>query len=143
MQDNQYALIKIGVKIGYICVFLALMGFAYSIFIHPYIYVWHQTLEGCAELARAESNRQIVTCEANAKRDSSKALAEAEIIRAEGVAQANKIIGNSLQNNDGYLKYLWIQGMQTNRMQVVYVPTEANLPILESQRWNQNMRHVE
>lgn len=30
--------------------------------------------------------------------------------------------------------YIWIQGLQTNNMQVVYVPTEANLPILEATR---------
>jgi hypothetical protein len=61
-------------------------------------------------------------------------LAEADVIRAEGVSRANKIIGDSLQGNEGYLRYLWIQGLQTNQMQVVYVPTEANLPILEVNR---------
>jgi hypothetical protein len=61
-------------------------------------------------------------------------LADAEVIRAEGVAKANKIIGDSL--TEGYLRYLWIQGLQTNQMQVVYVPTEANLPIMESHRLN-------
>jgi hypothetical protein len=50
------------------------------------------------------------------------------------VAKANKIIGDSLTGNEGYLRYLWIQGLQTNNMQVVYVPTEANLPIMESRR---------
>lgn len=106
----------------------------YMTFAHPFMNVWQQSMEGRAELARAESNRQIATCEALAKKESAKALAEAEVIRAEGVAQANKIIGDSLQGNEGYLRYLWIQGLQTNEMQVVYVPTEANLPIMESRR---------
>lgn len=44
------------------------------------------------------------------------------------------LIGDSLSGNEGYLRYLWIQGLQTNQMQVVYVPTEANLPIMESHR---------
>ena len=102
--------------------------------VYPMLNVWQQSKLGEAELARAESNRQIATCEANAVKESSKALADAEVIRAEGVAKANKIIGDSLTGNEGYLRYLWIQGLQTNQMQVVYVPTEANLPIMESQR---------
>lgn len=106
----------------------------YYNFIDPYVHVWQQGMVGQAELARAESNRQIATCEAMAKKESSKALADAEVIRAEGVAKANKIIGDSLTGNEGYLRYLWIQGLQTNQMQVVYVPTEANLPIMEAHR---------
>lgn len=117
------------------CVVLLIMiVWGYYNFVGPYIHVWHQRMEGQAELARAEFNRQIATCEAVAKKESSKALAEAEIIRAHGVAEANKIIGDSLTGNEGYLRYLWIQGLQTNNMQVVYVPTEANLPIMESTR---------
>lgn len=113
---------------------IVLSIFIYFIFINPFVHVWQESMTGKAELARAESNRNIVTCEAQAKKDSAKCLADAEVIRAQGVAKANKIIGDSLQNNDGYLRYLWIQGLQTNQMQVVYVPTEANLPILESRR---------
>lgn len=100
--------------------------------------VWAQEKEGEAELARAQSNRQIKTLEAKAIMESSKHLADAEIIRAEGVAKANKIIGDSLQQNEAYLRYLWIQGLQTNQMQVVYVPTEANLPLLEANRFKHN-----
>jgi regulator of protease activity HflC (stomatin/prohibitin superfamily) len=94
--------------------------------------VWSQSKKGQAELARAESNRQIKTLEAKAHMDSARYQADAEIIRAKGVAEANKIIGDSLAGNEAYLRYLWIQGLQTNQMQVVYVPTEANLPILEA-----------
>lgn len=100
----------------------------------PIYDVWRQKLTGEGELARAESNRQIRTLEAEAEKEAAKSLAHAEIIRARGVAEANKIIGDSLKENESYLRYLWIQGLQTNQMQVVYVPTEANLPILESTR---------
>lgn len=102
--------------------------------LHKEYAIWSERKRGEAEYAHAEANRKIAILEAQAKMESSKALAEAEVIRAEGVARANKIIGDSLQNNEGYLRYLWIQGLQTNQMQVVYVPTEANLPIMESQR---------
>ncbi len=111
--------------------FIATIGlFVYVI--NPTLTVWVEQKHGEAELARAEYNRQIATCEARQKLESSKWLAEAEIERAKGVAEANRIIGGSLANNEGYLRYLWIQGLQTNQMQVVYVPTECNLPILEA-----------
>lgn len=102
--------------------------------IGPIYSVWEQRLKGEAELARAEANRKIRVLEANAEQDASKSLAEAEVIRAEGVARANKIIGDSLANNEGYLRYLWIQSLKTNQKEVVYVPTEANLPIMEANR---------
>lgn len=61
--------------------------------------------------------------------------AEIEVARAEGVAQSNKIISNSITEN--YLRYKWIEGLQGAQKQVVYVPTEANLPIMEASRWMQ------
>ena len=118
--------------------FIIGMLWTYYNFIHPLINVWQQSMEGQAELAHAEYSRQIATCEALAKKESAKSLADAEVIRAEGVARANKIIGESLTGNEGYLRYLWIQGLQTNNMQVVYVPTEAGLPVLESTRLIKN-----
>lgn len=130
-EDELFKILK---PIGIFLLLCAAILFIYGQFIAPKIHIWQQRMAGQAELARAESNRQIATLEAIAKKESAKSLAEAEIIRAEGVAKANKIIGDSLENNEGYLRYLWIQGLQTNQMQVVYVPTEANLPIMESQR---------
>jgi hypothetical protein len=100
----------------------------------PIYHVWEQQKLGEAELARADSNRKIRTLEALAEQEASKALAEAEVIRAQGVARANEIIGSSLKDNEGYLRYLWIQGLKTNDKEVVYVATEANLPILEANR---------
>lgn len=98
----------------------------------PQYNVWQQEMEGRAELARATSNRQIKIQEANATKESAKLLAEAEVERAKGVAAANTIIGNSLKDNESYLRYLWIQGLQDKDNNVIYVPTEANLPILEA-----------
>ena len=96
--------------------------------------VWASRKAGEAELARAESNRQIKTLEAKAKMDSSKHLADAEIIRAKGVAEANRIIGDSLQGNETYLRYLWIHNIAESGNQIIYIPTETNLPILEANR---------
>ena len=96
--------------------------------------VWSHRKEGEAELAKAESNRQIKTLEAKALMESSKFLADAEILRAKGVAEANRIIGDSLKGNESYLRYLWIQNLSEGKNQVIYVPTESNLPILEANR---------
>lgn len=101
---------------------------------YPRYRVWQQGLEGEAELKRAEQNRKIAVQEAEAKKEAAKSLADAEIIRAEGVAKANAIIGNSLKGNEDYLRYLWIDNLEKNQNSVIYVPTEAGLPILESGR---------
>ena len=104
----------------------------------PYYNVWQQGLEGQAELRRAEQNRQIRVQEATAQEESAKHLAQAEISRAIGVAKANQIIGDSLKGNEAYLRYLWIHSLETTKNNVIYVPTEANLPILEATR---SLRH--
>lgn len=100
----------------------------------PMYNVWEQEKTGEAELARANQNRQIAVQEALAKKESAKNLAEAEVIRADGVARANKIIGDSLRNNEDYLRYLFVNNLEHTQNQVIYVPTEANLPILEANR---------
>jgi len=91
---------------------------------------------GQAELERAKQNRQIEIARAEAARDAAKALADAEVERAKGVAEANRIIGESLKGNEAYLRYLWIDGLKSDQQspQVIYVPTEAGLPILEANR---------
>lgn len=100
----------------------------------PNYRVWEQKLAGEAELNRATYNRRIAVQEAIAKKESAKSLADADTIRAEGAARANVILGKSLQGNEDYLRYLWIQGLEAgkNSPEVIYVPTEAGLPILEA-----------
>jgi len=105
----------------------------------PQYNVWHARMSGRAEFTRAEQNRRIAVQEAEAKRDAAKALADAEIARAHGVAEANRIIGEGLKGHEEYLRYLWIMSLEhtassVNGSSVIYVPTEANLPILEASR---------
>ena len=102
----------------------------------PTYNVWEKGLAGQAELKRAEWNRQISIKEANAKMESATMLAKAEVERAKGVAEANQIIGESLKENEAYLRYLWVQGLQDGNSEVIYVATEANLPILEAGRFS-------
>ena len=105
-------------------------------FVHPLLKPWWAGQDGKAELAQAEQNRQIAILEATAKKESAVQLAQAEIERAKGVAEANKIIGDSLHGNQDYLRYLWITEVAHNEggKTTVYIPTEANIPILEASR---------
>lgn len=103
-----------------------------SCWAYPQYGLYKSELEGRARLAEATSSRQIAVLEAKAKMDAAKDLASAEIERARGVAEANKIIGDSLKDNEAYLRYLWVSGLQDNDNKVIYIPTEANLPILEA-----------
>jgi len=100
----------------------------------PFYNVWSSEMDGKAQLAEAEYSKKVAIETAKADLESAGYYAESEIERAKGVAEANKIIGDSLQGNEAYLRYLWIQGLKTNEQQIVYVPTEAGLPVLEATR---------
>jgi regulator of protease activity HflC (stomatin/prohibitin superfamily) len=115
--------------LGIVVLFLSI---AFGLWGCPTYNVYQQRLAGEAELARAEYTRRTTVLEAQAKLDSASKLAEAEVARAQGVAQANKIIGESLKGNDAYLRYLWIDKLDSTHGQIIYVPTEAGLPILEA-----------
>ena len=73
--------------------------------------------------AKAENEAMIIQAEGWAK---------AEIKRAEGIAEANKIIGSSLRDNPEYIKYLQIEAILNSKGSKIYIPTEAGLPILEA-----------
>ena len=109
-----------------------LVGIGAYMYIAPKYRVYSAQMQGEAEYAQAEQNRRISILEAEAALESARSLALAEVERARGVAQANEIIGQSLKNNEAYLRYLWIQNLESGSNSVVYVPTEAGLPILEA-----------
>lgn len=100
----------------------------------PKYEVYTQRMSGMALLAHAQSSKEVAVAEARAKMESADLLAQAEIRRAQGVAQANKIIGDSLRDNEAYLRYLFVNNLENTKNQVIYIPTEANLPILEANR---------
>lgn len=99
----------------------------------PKYNVYKQRMEGQAQLAHAQSSKEVAVAEAKAKMESSALLAQADTIRAHGIAKSNEIIGNSLKNNKAYLNWLWIDNLKDNE-NVIYIPTESNLPILEAGR---------
>lgn len=98
----------------------------------PVYSVYSSKMEGQALLAHAQASKEVQVAEAKAKRESASELAQADTIRAHGVARSNEIIGASLRNNEAYLHWLWIDNIEKNPQAVIYVPTEANLPILEA-----------
>lgn len=99
----------------------------------PYM-VWHANMSGKAKLAEANQSRQIKITEAKAKKEAAIYEAEAEIERAKGMAKANQIVGNSLQGKEDYLMYLYIQNLEQSKNQIIYIPTEGGMPILEASR---------
>lgn len=96
-----------------------------------YVRVYTQELAGKAQLREAEWSRQVAVEEARARQESAKLDAQAEIERARGIAEANEIIADGLKGNEEYLRYLWIDRVAGSDS-VIYVPTEAGLPILEA-----------
>jgi regulator of protease activity HflC (stomatin/prohibitin superfamily) len=95
----------------------------------PLYQVYSSGMHGKAELQRATYNRQIATQEAEAKEQAAIHLYSADTIRAHGIARSNEIIGQSLQKNEAYLKWLWIDEL-SKQQSVIYVPTECNMPLL-------------
>ena len=102
----------------------------------PQYAVYSQRMAGEAEYAQATYNRKVKTLEAVAAESAAIYNAAADTIRAQGVARSNQIIGTSLRNNESYLTWLYIEGLKENKnASIIYVPTEANLPILEAGRF--------
>ena len=101
----------------------------------PQYNVWEQGLSGQAALAKATQDRQIKIQEAQAQEEAAKHLKLAEITRAEGHAAAIKIIGSMLKDHPNYVNYMWVNNLtDKEHPTIIYVPTEANLPILEAGR---------
>jgi len=121
-----------------IVVFVVLGGIGGCMFGIPQYNVWQQQKEGEAELAKAEQNRQIKVQEAQATKDSAQLLADSEIIKANGVAKANQIIGDSLKNNEPYLQFKFIETLNDTKNQIIYVPTESGMPVMEANRYSIN-----
>src|SRR5690606_21984987 len=81
---------------------------AAAMWILPKYGVYRMEMKGKAILAEAESSRQVAVREALALKDSAIHKAEAERIRAQGVADANSVVAGSLGGPEGYLRYLAI-----------------------------------
>lgn len=98
----------------------------------PKYMVYYKTLKGKSALREAEWNRKITIEEANAEFEAAKYIKLADSTRAVGTAIANRIIAKSLTTQ--YIQWKWVEGLHDGSSETIYIPTEANLPILEATR---------
>lgn len=94
----------------------------------PIYNVWRQSLSGKGELLKAEQTRQILVTQAQAEK-------EAASLRAEAIA----IVGQAAKDFPEYRQQEFIgafaEALHNGTIQqIIYVPTEANIPILEATR---------
>jgi len=100
--------------------------------------VYKQNLKGQANLKQQEYEKQIKIEDAKAELESASLLADAEIERARGVAEANKIIDNSLsKGGDKYLQYLAIDAQKkmanSPNNTIIYIPSGNNaIPLVKT-----------
>ena len=85
--------------------------------------VFNAEQRGKAVLVEAESTRKVKVLEAQARKDS-----------AALDASANKLMIDSLGGHEAYLRFLAIDAMRdtAGKGTVIYVPTEAGIPITEA-----------
>lgn len=118
--DASVTLAVVVVVISLIATVLALM------FGLPLYSVWQQGLSGQADLAHAEQTRQITITQAKAEESA-----------AEHRAKAIAIMGEMAKKYPEYRQQEFIgafaEAMHNGRInQIIYVPTEAGIPILEA-----------
>lgn len=114
---------------GLIVVVLVLVGL-------PTYNVYRKQMAGKAAYEQAVQDRRIRVLEAQASLDSARLTAQAEIERARGTNEANRIMSESLGGPDNYLRWAYIHMLQETAgrgdRQVIYIPTEAGMSILEA-----------
>jgi len=126
----------------FISIVLLVVGIVLSLmFGVPRYNVWRsyiaiETAEnhGKAAMAEAEENRKILIEEAKANLEAQKLNSQAEVERAKGMAEAIQIENGKL--TEMYIHYLWVRNIDKMDGEKIYIPTEANLPILEAQTRN-------
>lgn len=90
---------------------------------YPVYRVWEQEKAGEAALAKASQDRMIKIQEA-----------EAELEASHKQAEANRILGESIRKYPEAMEQKWVEAIANTRNQVIYLPTEASVPITESGR---------
>ena len=99
----------------------------------PTYSVWSARQSGKAKLAHADFERETQVVNAKANLEAQKYNAEAEVVRAEGVAKANTAIKDTI--TEMYVKYLWVSTLDRTNNQIIYVPLGADgLPVTEAGR---------
>ena len=104
----------------------------------PTYNVYSKQMAGRAAYEQAVQDRRIRVLEAQAALDSARLTAQAEIERARGTNEANRIMADALGGPEAYLRWSYINMLQETSgkegRQTIYIPTEAGMPILEAGR---------
>lgn len=126
---------RIVLQIG-LGVILAVGLIAGLMWIMPQYNIWSAEQNGRAILAEAEFSRKTKIEEARATQESAELIGQAELTRAEFTAQANLVLADGLGGPEGYLRWLYINTLSESGSagQIIYIPTEAGMPILEAGR---------
>ena len=95
----------------------------------PQYNVWRSEMNGKAQLANAEYSKQVLVQEANANLEAERLNAEAEVVRAQGTADARAVEGFGMTNEE-YIQYLWIKKLSMAGTSVIYLPAEGGIPVL-------------
>lgn len=118
--------------------------FIWFVFIYPRWSVWASQKSGEADLSKAHKDQQVQVAKAQGRLDAAKLNKEAAVIEAEAVSAQIEKIGKQLTEHGLYLKWQWIKMMEERPdSSVIYVPTEANLPILEAGKRNTRKQSAE
>ena len=108
---------------GIIVFVICLLISAGIIFGYPNYMVWEQRKQGEAALAKATQDRQTKVQEAEAEQEA-----------ASKQAEANRILGESVREYPEAMEQKWVEAFANTSNQVIYLPTEASVPITESGR---------
>lgn len=104
----------------------------------PTYNVYSKQMQGKAAYEQAVQDRRIRVLEAQAALDSAQLTAQAEVARARGTNEANRIMAESLGGPDNYLRWSYIHMLEETAgkpgREIIYIPTEASMPILEASR---------
>lgn len=103
---------------------------------YPKWRVWAAHQAGLADLQQARNEQQIQVASAQSRLDAAALNKKAAIVEAEAVSAQIQAIGDQLRQHDLFLRWQWIKMMEEHgtASSVIYVPTEAGLPILEAKR---------
>jgi hypothetical protein len=110
------------------CIAIFMVLLITAMFTFPMWNVWRSGLSGEADLKRAEQTRMIQIQQAKGERD-------AAALRAEAIA----IVGKAAKDFPEYRQQEFIgafaEALHGGKIQqIIYVPTEANIPIIEAGR---------
>lgn len=146
---------------GAVLLVIAVLIIAWALVGYPKWRVWAAHQSGLADLMQAKNEQQIQIAQAQSRLGAAEMNKEAAIIEEMAEAQARlsaadlnkqaavieakavalqiEEIGKQLTAHDLYLRWQWIKMMEERNSDAdtIYVPTEANLPLLEASRKSQ------